>query len=85
MSYAVELTRRAERDLRRLPQSTAERVTASLLALEDDPRPSGSRKLQASDEWRLRVGDYRVRYRIDDSARRLTITRIAHRREVYRP
>ena len=85
MTYRGFLSPRAERDLRRLPPDVARRVTAAISALEENPRPSGSRKLADSDESRIRLGDYRVRYRINDSLRQLTITRIAHRREVYRP
>ena len=85
MSYVGNLTPRAARELRRLPSDVSRRVLEAVLALESDPRPPGSRKLAASDEWRIRIGDYRVRYRIDDSSRQFTVTRIAHRREVYRP
>jgi len=85
MSYAAFFSPRAERDRRRLPRDVAGRVASVIQGLRDDPRPPGSSKLTASTEWRIRVGDYRVRYRIDDSSREVTITRIAHRREVYRP
>ena len=85
MSYAVLFATRAARDLRRLPPPAARRVIAALKALARDPRPTGSRKLTASDEWRIRVGDHRIRYRIHDPTRQITVTRIAHRRDVYRP
>jgi len=85
MSYRGTLTPRAERDLRRLPADVSRRVIAALMELQDNPRPRGSRKLAGSDEWRVRVGDYRVLYRVDDSSHQFTVTRIAHRRDVYRP
>jgi len=85
MSYSVLLSPRATRDLRRLPTHVSSRVTAALMALDEDPRPSGSRKLTGTDDWRIRVGDYRICYRIDDPSRQVSITRIAHRRDVYRP
>ena len=50
----------------------------------DNPRPAGCKKLKGyKDQWRVRVGDWRVLYIIDDAAKLITITRIAHRREVY--
>jgi len=60
-------------------------LAAALAALQDNPRPHGSRKLAASDQWRTRVGDYRILYRVDDPAREVTVTRVAHRRDVYHP
>jgi mRNA interferase RelE/StbE len=85
MTYTVALTSRAARDLRHLPSDISRRIGAALRALEGNPRPPGCVKLTGADEWRIRVGDYRVRYTIDDPARRILITRIAHRREVYGP
>jgi len=56
-----------------------------LLALEDEPRPHGVVKLSGTvNEWRIRIGDYRIIYEIDDEEQRVTILRIAHRRQVYR-
>ena len=83
MTYTVALTTRAARDLRHLPTDVSRRIKAALRELEANPRPPGSVKLTGADEWRIRIGDYRVRYAIDDPARRVLIPRIAHRREVY--
>jgi mRNA interferase RelE/StbE len=57
---------------------------AAIDALADDPRPSGCAKLAGRDDYRIRVGDYRVVYAVDDDKRVVLIARIAHRREVYR-
>jgi mRNA interferase RelE/StbE len=60
------------------------RIDRKILALADNPRPPGCKKLRGyRDQWRIRVGDWRVVYLIDDVARLVTITRVAHRREVY--
>jgi mRNA interferase RelE/StbE len=60
------------------------RIDQKILALANNPRPSGCKKLRGyKDHWRVRVGDWRLVYIIDDGARRVTITRVAHRREVY--
>lgn len=56
----------------------------ALKALADDPRPSASKKMSGREAWRLRVGDYRIIYLIDDEALAATILGIGHRREIYR-
>ena len=61
-----------------------ERILKHLLALEENPRPSGIKKLQGQDSFRLRVGDYRVLYSIDDKDKQVFILGVGHRREVYR-
>ena len=83
--YRVFLERAAERDLRRLPARLHNRIISAIHALVDEPRPSGCRKLAGSDrDWRIRVGDYRIIYEIDDAAKEIRVNRVRHRREVYR-
>jgi len=83
--YALLVGRSAERDLRPLSSAVFERVNERILALREDPRPQGVRKLVGALEgWRIRVGDYRVLYRVDDDAQTVTIVRVRHRRDVYR-
>jgi mRNA interferase RelE/StbE len=83
-SYRVSLTTSAERELHSLPANVISRIVQRLERLTTAPRPPGCRKLAGGDnEWRVRVGDYRIVYEIDDSARIIDVTRIAHRREVY--
>ncbi len=83
--YALLIKRCAERDLRRLPGALFERVNERLLSLRDDPRPHGVRKLAGALEgWRIRVGDHRILYQIDDEAQTVTLVRVKHRREAYR-
>jgi mRNA interferase RelE/StbE len=83
-SYAVFLKPRAERDLDRLPVAVARRIWQRLMALEEEPRPPTVAKLEGSDAYRVRVGNYRVVYLVDDRLRKVEIIRVAHRREVYR-
>ncbi|MFN8626242.1 MAG: type II toxin-antitoxin system RelE/ParE family toxin [Candidatus Binatia bacterium] len=82
----IVLSGAAERDLKRLPAAIFHRVIAAIRGLAATPRPPGCRKLQGSghDDYRIRVGDYRVVYEIDDAARLVRIMRVRHRREVYR-
>jgi mRNA interferase RelE/StbE len=60
------------------------RIDRRILALADNPRPAGCKKLRGyKDQWRIRIGAYRVIYVIDDGARAVTVTHVAHRREIY--
>jgi mRNA interferase RelE/StbE len=82
--YALKIKRSAEHDLKRLPRPIFLRLNHQILALREEPRPSGTRKLKGKLEgWRIRVGDYRIVYQIDDSAHVVTIIRVRHRRDVY--
>jgi mRNA interferase RelE/StbE len=83
--YTLYIRRSAERDLRRLPRAIFERVNERILSLRDEPRPHSVRKLVRGVEgWRVRVGDYRILYQIDDDARTVIVVRVKHRREAYR-
>lgn len=83
-NYRVELVSSAEKELNWLPVKLIARIIARLENLAFNPRPPGCKKLSGGEnEWRIRVGDYRVIYSIDDKARMVDVTRIAHRREVY--
>lgn len=82
--YSVEFKPSALKELQRLPRMLVERIFPKIEGLESDPRPSGCKKLKGGQqEWRVRVGDYRVVYAIDDAKMRVSITRIRHRSEVY--
>lgn len=82
--YAVEIKPQARKELEALPDNVLSRVVRKLEGLTGIQRPPGCKKLKGyKDQWRLRVGDWRVVYIIDDAARVVSVTRIAHRREVY--
>lgn len=83
--YQVLLERTAERDLKRLPAEVHDRVIDTIKGLATNPRPPGCRKLVGGkNDWRVRVGDYRVLYEIADTIRIVRVNRVRHRREVYR-
>jgi mRNA interferase RelE/StbE len=83
--YEVYLERSAENDLKHLPASTFHRIISQIKSLAESPRPSGCRKITGSkNDWRIRIGDYRVIYEIDEKAKAVRIMRVRHRREVYR-
>jgi mRNA interferase RelE/StbE len=83
--YAVFLAASAERDLKRLDASSFRRIVERISGLAEDPRPPGCRKLFGGErEWRIRVGDFRVVYEVDDHASEVRVMRVHHRREAYR-
>lgn len=83
--FEILLERSAERDLDRLPSRIFDRAIASIQSLKNNPRPHGCRKLSGTkSDWRIRVGDYRVIYEINDHAKAVRIMKVRHRREVYR-
>ncbi len=68
MRYAVIIQRRAQKQIVRFPTSIQDRLERALKALAVDPRPPGNRRFQGREGWRIRVGDYRVIYEIDDES-----------------
>ena len=82
--YRVALKSSAEKEFFRLQDEISARILPRIKALAIDTRPHGSIKLKGGkDAWRIRVGDYRVIYIVDDEMRKVEVTRVAHRREVY--
>lgn len=80
MAYTVILKRSAEKELDRLPVQLQNRITTKLLELESNPRPPVIQKLHGQESYRIRIGDYRVLYVIDDRVQTLEIAAIGHRR-----
>jgi mRNA interferase RelE/StbE len=82
--YSVEVKPSVRKELEALPDNVLARVIQKLESLSHAPRPAGCKKLKGyKDQWRVRVGDWRVVYIVDDGARLVSITRIVHRRDVY--
>jgi mRNA interferase RelE/StbE len=90
VSFRIDLTNAAEKELRKLAKSVqpkqVQRIRDKINALATDPRPPGVEKIQVPDLelWRVRAGDYRIVYQIEDDALVIIVIRIGHRREVYR-
>lgn len=83
--YRVEIKPRAERELHALPDKDQLRIIEQIDRLAIDPHPPGSAKISGrGDIWRLRQGDYRIIYQVADKVRLVVVTKIGHRREVYR-
>lgn len=85
MRYSLEFTTSALREFKSLDHPVQERIAAKATALCDSPFPPGVKKLQAQpDHYRVRVGDYRIIYRVDGRRVVIVIVRVGHRRDVYR-
>jgi mRNA interferase RelE/StbE len=83
-AYSLRIEARAERELHHVPKWDAERIVRRILALQKDPRPPGCTKLAGAEGYRIRQGDWRVIYQVDDAAREIRIVKVGHRREIYR-
>ncbi len=83
-TYQVEFRPAALRELRRLDRSVQPRIQGAITLLAQDPRPPASRPLRGREGYRLRVGDYRIIYTINDGVLLIVVVTIGHRREVYR-
>ncbi len=83
-TYKVSLSKRAQRETHKLDRQVLNRVARAFDGLADNPRPVGCLKVKTSEGlWRIRVGDWRIGYEIDDAAREVTIVTVGHRSEFY--
>ena len=83
MNYRVLIRRSAQKELGNLPAEIRQRIYSALMSLATNPRPHGCKKLQDREAWRVRIGNYRAVYEIDDHEKIAVVMRVAHRREVY--
>jgi mRNA interferase RelE/StbE len=84
MPYTVKLKRSAEKELDNLPTKIHDKVINILLSLKENPFPRNFKKLGGREGYRIRVGDYRILYLIDESDKNIEVVSVAHRKEVYR-
>lgn len=83
MAYSLFILPRAQKQLARLPKGDYERVKAKIQGLTQNPRPPGCKKLAGRQAWRIRSGNYRVIYAIDDNVLKVTVVKVGHRSGVY--
>ncbi len=83
-SYRLLIKASAAKDLAALPAKDRKRIARKLQRLASEPRPAGTEKLSGHEKYRLRQGDYRMLYSVDDDERAVVIVKIGHRRDVYR-
>ena len=84
MSYQLAILRRAVKELAQLPKKERLRVEDDVETLASNPRPHGAKKLTGRDGYRIRSGDYRIVYEINDRLRSVTVLHVGHRKDVYR-
>jgi mRNA interferase RelE/StbE len=85
MAYEIFIEKKAEKDLRRLPKNYQNKIIQKILNLKDNPKPIEARKITSSENYyRIKVGDYRIRYEINYKEKRVNIFRVRHRKEAYR-
>ncbi|PLS78482.1 MAG: type II toxin-antitoxin system mRNA interferase toxin, RelE/StbE family [Chloroflexi bacterium] len=82
--YRIVIVRSAQKELANLPDAVYDRVVAAIQSLATTPCPVGCVKLQGSEDWRIRVGAYRIIYRINDDELVVTVIKVGHRGSVYR-
>jgi mRNA interferase RelE/StbE len=82
--YDVRVKRSAEKNINRLPKEFYERIASSIRNLETDPRPHGYKRLSDRPGYRIRVGDYRIVYKIDDKSNSVEVLAVGHRSDIYK-
>lgn len=83
-SYSVHVKRSAAQEIEAVPRRDRVRIIEHIRTLSGDPRPAGSRKLSGRDAYRIRQGNYRIVYTVDDEDRVVMVVAVAHRRDAYR-
>jgi mRNA interferase RelE/StbE len=83
-NYRILIKKSAAKELEAIPRKDRERIISRIQALGSDPRPLGSEKFAGDEKYRIRQGDYRVLYQIEDDAVLVVVVKVAHRREAYR-
>lgn len=83
-SYKIEITKNAEKQLRKLSDSVSKKISIAILSLTENPRPNGCKKLKGKDlAYRIRVSDYRIIYEVFDNELLIVVVAAGHRKEIY--
>ena len=84
--YSITIKKSAAKELEHLPGNIIRKVTHDIYPLANNPRPAGSKKLKGASEnlWRIRIGDYRIIYLIEDTIKIIDIRKIGHRKDIYK-
>jgi mRNA interferase RelE/StbE len=82
--YKVQVKKSAEKELREIPKIELLKILEKIKSLSDDPHPTGSIKLTNQEKYRLRVGNYRVLYKIEENILTVFIVKVGHRKNIYR-
>ena len=83
--YRITIKNSAAKELEAIPKKDLQRIIKRIQSLTENPRPKGSKKFSGQEQYRIRQGDYRIVYSIEDKNSLIDIFKIGHRREIYRP
>lgn len=83
-SYKIVIKRSAAKEIEDVPKAHRKRIVSRIQDLSKEPRPSGVKKLSGEEKYRIRQGDYRILYRIEDSIVTVTVVKVGNRKDVYR-
>lgn len=83
-NYKIVFKQSVAKDLRPIPNKDVRKILTSISSLSTDPRPPGSKKLTGEEKYRIRQGNYRILYTIEDEIVTVTVVKVGHRRNVYR-
>ncbi len=83
MSYEIFILQRAQKELTKIEHNPYLHIVEAIRSLKENPRPSGCKKLTGRDGWRIRVGNYRVIFEINDSEKKIVVLHVGHRHDIY--
>jgi len=83
-SYKIVIKRSAAKEIEKIPKAHRKRIVSKIEGLSTEPRPPGVKKLSGEEKYRIRLGEYRILYRIDDSIITITVVKVGNRKDVYR-
>lgn len=83
-SYKIVIKHSAAKEIEKIPKSRRKRIVSKIQDLSNEPRPPGVKKLSGEEKYRIRQGEYRILYKIDDSIITITVVKVGNRKDVYR-
>ena len=83
--YRITIKKSAAKELSDIPKKDLPKIIKRIQTLAQNPRPDGSQKLSGQEQYRIRQGDYRIVYSVDDKVLAVDVVKIGHRREIYHP
>ncbi len=84
MKFSIEITRKAQKSLAKIPADYQEKIILSIRKLAEEPFPPGSIKLSGRDAWRIRIGTYRVIYEVHQDVLSILVVLVGHRKDIYK-
>jgi len=82
-NYKIEIKKSATKEIAKLPKNILKRILNKIQSLSSDPRPNGCKKLTADEKYRVRVGNHRILYSIEDEKLVIYVVKVGHRKKVY--